>query len=127
MIDESKEEFKQICFKENCFNVKVVSTVHERERGLMDYESLGENEGMLFGFQEEGKHNFWMKNMSFPIDIIWINKNLEVVGFVENAIPCVGECSIYDSYQNSLYVLEINAGKIQELAINIEDKIILSK
>jgi len=125
-IDRGKKDIKQICFEDNCFDVITASTNYEKEKGLMDYESLEDNKGMLFLFEKEDKQSFWMKNMSFPIDIIWIDKNLEIVGFVENAQPCIEECKIYYSEESSLYVLEINAGKIEEFGISSENKVTLN-
>ena len=52
---------------------EIADNMITRSKGLMFRKSLPENEGMLFVFDREGYHRFWMMNMSFPIDIIWIN------------------------------------------------------
>lgn len=52
--------------------VTVLERQGERERGLSGRESLAPTEGMLFVFPESGYHAFWMKDMQFPIDIIWV-------------------------------------------------------
>jgi Uncharacterized ACR, COG1430 len=46
-------------------------TSEQREKGLSVKDKLKENEAMLFVFEESAKHSFWMKDMKFPIDIIW--------------------------------------------------------
>ncbi|MBI2577969.1 MAG: DUF192 domain-containing protein [Candidatus Wildermuthbacteria bacterium] len=81
----------------------------ERERGLSGKGSLKEGEGMLFVFEEPGLYSFWMKDMKFPIDIIWLNSQKQVVHIASNVSP--------DSYPQSfvsktsaLYVLEVSAG-----------------
>jgi uncharacterized protein len=120
-----ESEIINVCINDECFSVKEVSTDLERKTGLSNYDFLNENEGMIFVFKEEGKYGFWMKDMNFPIDIIWINKNLEVVDFVENVTPCSENCVSYLPQENSIYVLEISAGKINELKITKQDKFTL--
>ncbi|MFH0806504.1 MAG: DUF192 domain-containing protein [Candidatus Brennerbacteria bacterium] len=53
-----------------------------RAQGLSGHAPLGINEGMLFRFDEPGVYPFWMKGMTFSIDIMWISGN-RVVGFEE--------------------------------------------
>src|SRR5215213_560068 len=48
----------------------IAATDEQRTKGLSVKDSLAENEAMLFVFNNEGEHTFWMKNMKFPIDII---------------------------------------------------------
>jgi len=82
-------------------------------------KSLPEDEGMLFVFDEEGYHGFWMMNMSFPIDIIWINNEKKVVDIVKNAQPCKFSCPSYKPKEKAMYVLEVNANFTEEHGIRI--------
>ena len=101
----------RIYVNDNFIDVDVVSTPQERAKGLMDREYLERNKGMLFIFPREGVYYFWMKNMNFPIDMIWINKDLRVVYFEENVPPCLElVCPKYGSEQKAQYVLETPAG-----------------
>lgn len=59
--------------------VKVADTDKTRELGLSHTASLGKKEGMLFVFPQVGVYSFWMKDMNFPIDIIWVDENLKIV------------------------------------------------
>ncbi len=84
----------------------------QRTKGLSVKDGLAENEAMLFVFDNEGEHTFWMKNMKFPIDIIWINSNKTVVHIEHSLQPCNLEflCPTYNPGEDSLYVLETVGG-----------------
>jgi hypothetical protein len=97
------------------------------EKGLMFRENLDENNGMLFIFNNSGKYNFWMKNTLIPLDIIWINKNIEIVDIKENVPPCKQEpCEIYSPKTEAWYVLEVNGGSVKMNNISIGDKLNIS-
>jgi len=98
---------------------EIADTFITRTKGLMFRKSLPENEGMLFIFNEEGYHGFWMMNMSFPIDIIWIDKEKKVVYIEKNAQPCGLICSSYIPKEKAMYVLEVNANFTEEHGIKI--------
>ena len=84
----------------------------QRTKGLSVKDALAENEAMLFVFDNEDEHTFWMKDMKFPIDIIWINDNKTVVHIEHNLQPCGYGllCPTYKPGQDSLYVLETVGG-----------------
>ena len=86
--------------------VDLALTLEEQEQGLSGRNKLREDESMLFVFDYINKHPFWMKDMNFAIDIIWIGENLRVVYIKKNAQP--------ESYpetflpkQDAKYVLEV--------------------
>ncbi|MFH1507762.1 MAG: DUF192 domain-containing protein [Candidatus Omnitrophota bacterium] len=113
---------RQACVRGVCVQVEVVDSPEDRSRGLMFRDKLGEKEGMLFIFDERGRHNFWMKNMQFPIDIIWINQDKVIVDIRKNIPPCKNECPSYTPQINAKYVLEVNAGFIEKNKIGIGDR-----
>ncbi|MFL6491060.1 MAG: DUF192 domain-containing protein [Nitrososphaera sp.] len=88
----------------------------QRTKGLSIKDSLAENEAMLFVFDNEGEYTFWMKDMKFPIDIIWIDSNKTVVHIEHNLQPCDYGflCPTYKPGQDSLYVLETVGGFAQK-------------
>jgi uncharacterized membrane protein (UPF0127 family) len=90
----------------------IAATDEQRTKGLSVKDSLDENEAMLFVFDNEAKHTFWMKNMKFPIDIIWIDTDRTVVHIEHNLQPCGSEllCPTYKPIDDSLYVLETVGG-----------------
>jgi uncharacterized membrane protein (UPF0127 family) len=63
--------------------VQLADTPEERAKGLSGIPAISDNEGMLFLFSEPDYPSFWMKDMKFPIDIIWINGN-KIVGITDN-------------------------------------------
>lgn len=111
-------EYSKVCFGNNCFEVETARTQEERARGLMFRENLSENRGMLFVFEEEGIHPFWMKNTLIPLDIIWIDSNKKIVYISRDTQPCKTEfCQSYNPNKAAKYVLEINGGLADKLNI----------
>lgn len=96
----------------NFLNVEVADTDAERAQGLSGRTTLAENAGMLFVFNTPGFYNFWMPNMYFPIDIIWVSENRRIIGIVENAPPLDPRGTIvqYAPPAPIAYALETPAG-----------------
>jgi uncharacterized membrane protein (UPF0127 family) len=67
--------------------VEIAATRDARTRGLMWRTALSDGRGMLFIFKEQQQLNFWMKNTLIPLDMIFIDKDLKIVGAVERAEP----------------------------------------
>ena len=100
-------------------HVEIARTRKEKTTGLSHRTSLRESRGMLFIFENEGIHSFWMKNMHFPIDIIWINANKRVV-HIEHEITPETYPQSFASSVPAQYVLEVPAGYAQN-RISIDD------
>lgn len=118
-----QETFNTACVKDICVQAEVVDTDVARERGLMFRENIPEGRGMLFVFAAEGRHGFWMKNMKFPIDIIWIDKKKRVVDIKPNLSPCQDVCEIFEPHAKALYALEVETGFCRRNKIEIGDKV----
>ena len=115
----------QVCFKNNCFTVELAITTQERTRGLMFREKLDLDKGMLFIFENEEKYSFLMKNTLIHLDIIWINKDEEVVFISKNTQPCKSDpCPIINPDKKAQYVLELNGGITDKIGLEVGDKII---
>ncbi|MFH1247392.1 MAG: DUF192 domain-containing protein [Candidatus Micrarchaeota archaeon] len=109
-----------VCVNGNCIEVELALNQTQREKGLMDRESLESNKGMLFVFEKEDIHPFWMNGTLFPLDMVWVARNGTVVDIMENAQPCVyPNCLGIFTTRNATYVIEINANKTRELGINV--------
>ena len=86
----------------------------------MFHNKLSEKEGMLFVYESEGIYKFWMKNVFFPIDIIWIDSNLSVVYIKKNVPPCSKvQCQTYTPPVTSKYVLEVMANFTEKYEIKV--------
>lgn len=101
------------------FYVDLAKTAEERQLGLSGRESLAQDRGMLFVFDKPGKWGFWMKDMAFPIDIIWLDKNFNPVEVVENLSPNSYPKTFYPK-EPALYTLELPAGTWQKLLLSTE-------
>lgn len=106
-------------------SVEISKIPEEYERGLSGRKSLQENEGMLFVFPKEDYWSFWMPDMNFPIDIIWMNKNCEVVYIAKNLPPCENResCPVVKPDKLSQYVLETVAGFSEKHQVTVGEKL----
>jgi len=119
-----KGEISRACFGERCLELEVARTPNERVEGLMHRDSLSEDSGMLFVFGDVGKYSFWMKNTLIPLDMIWLDEDGRVV-HVEHAVPCeMDPCETYVSDVEAFYVLETNAGFVEEVEIRVGDLVL---
>jgi uncharacterized membrane protein (UPF0127 family) len=95
---------------------QLARTDSEKAQGLMNRRALAKNSGMLFIYDTEEERAFWMKDTFIPLDIIFMDKDKKVVSVSANAKPNQTE-ELYYSNGKAMYVLELNAGKAEELDI----------
>ena len=88
--------------------VEVADTPSARSFGLMYRREMDEDAGMFFIFDDMQVRSFWMKNTVLPLDIIFIDDRLEIVGIVPDAEPFTTTPRTVGL--PSQYVLEVNAG-----------------
>jgi uncharacterized protein len=105
----------------NGYNISafVADTNEKRTNGLSRVEKLNKDQGMLFILDYPSKQGFWMKEMNFPIDIIWISDNHTVTDIKRNLEPCVSifMCPVYSPSLDAKYVLETSAGYAESHSI----------
>jgi len=99
--------------------VSLADSDSERRQGLSGRDFLAEDEGLLFVFEEPGRHGFWMKGMKFPLDFIWIKADtvVELTEAVE-----ITRMDIRPQ-QPVNRVLEVNSGFAARNKIKIGDKV----
>lgn len=117
-----KKEFamKKAVINGQELKLEIASTDAERKLGLGGREGICQNCGMLFLFSQKGQYNFWMKDMRFPLDIVWILDD-KVVYFEKNVDSDFS--GILRPQTEADKVLELNTGKAQELNLKIGDQI----
>jgi uncharacterized membrane protein (UPF0127 family) len=102
--------------------VDLALTQKDQEQGLSGRKELNEEEGMLFVFNHTGQYPFWMKDMNFAIDIIWLGEDLRVVYIKKNALPeSYPETFLPD--QNAKYVLEVLSQFSEKNNLKVGDKV----
>ena len=116
-------EYKEVCFKDICVQAEIADTEAERQGGLMSRNRLPDGYGMLFVFEKAARHSFWMKNMRFPLDIIWLSKEKQVVHIAKNVPPCQDTCDSIIPPQAASYALEVNAGFADKYSIEVGSKL----
>jgi uncharacterized membrane protein (UPF0127 family) len=104
-----------VTIADQTFYVEVAADLESRKIGLMHVPKLAADQGMLFVFEWQGQHSFWMKNTLIPLDMVFIDQDKQVVD-LHTAQPCKKnqECPSYTSKAKSRYVLEVNAGTFSE-------------
>jgi uncharacterized membrane protein (UPF0127 family) len=102
------------------FHVDVAETADKLMMGLSGRKSLGESEGLLFKFPQIGKYGFWMKDMFFPIDILWFTSDKRLVAVSEWVLPESYPEAFYPPVEIQ-YVLELPAGTFSKSNLLIGD------
>ncbi len=102
-------------------DIEIADSEYETQTGLMYRSGMAQNQGMFFVFDYTGMHSFYMKNTEFAIDIIFIDEELLVASFKDNAQP-LDETGI-SSQVPIKYVLEVNAGLREKWGLAVGDSI----
>ena len=108
------------------FEVEIADTPSARSMGLSGRESLPAASGMLFVFESGVASSFWMKGMLIPLDFVWIGEDCSVIETMVD-VPHPADPSdnppIFRSSAPSKYVLEINAGEVAGLGVDVGDAV----
>ncbi len=113
---------KSVLVNTTRFSVRVADTSEERRLGLSGTQPLKQGEGMLFIFENDDFHGFWMKDMKYSLDIIWINADREVVWIEKNISPLTYP-NIFTPEVPARYVLEVFAGESDRAGTKIGTKV----
>lgn len=115
----------KVIFSEKVFYVEVADNEYLLEKGLSNHVPLEPDEGMFFVFEKVGNHGFWMKDMLFPIDIVWFDENLKVI-HIEKSVSPKSYPKVFVPDRPAKYVLEVAEGQVSESNIKIGDTIKIS-
>lgn len=108
--------------KGQTLTVEIARTPEEQSRGLSGRPELAETGGMLFVYEAPEQPRFWMKEMHFPIDIIWLDQKQKVVEITRNLSPQTYP-QTFSPRTPIKYVLEVNAGTAAKNNLQIGDLI----
>jgi uncharacterized protein len=103
------------------FYVEIADSPAKRELGLQYRRDLAADRGMIFLFPAESEQTFWMKNTPIPLDMIFISRDLKIVGIVEQTVPFSLDPRSVGA--PSQFVLEINGGLAKRYGIQSGDRV----
>ena len=104
------------------YQLEVVADSASRQRGLSGRDDLPTGNGMLFVFNGEANHGIWMKDMNFAIDIIWLDTAQKVVSLATDVSPD-SYPKVWRAQTDSKFVIEIDAGEVDQAGLMIGDLI----
>ena len=105
--------------------LEIADDDYQRETGLMYRESMEQDQGMLFIFENEEPRGFYMKNTNIPLDLIFLDSENKIVSMSKNARP--GNMETIPSKVPAQYVLEVNAGLADQWNLTVGDSLILNR
>ncbi len=103
-------------------NLEIVRTPEARAVGLSKYSSLPHDKGMLFVFSQSGTQCFWMKGTKFPLDIVWISKDKQILHIEKDVTPETYPHEYCPAVQ-AKYVIEVPAGFTDQAALTPGQKL----
>lgn len=101
------------------FRTTLAISPQERERGLSGKTKLDSGEAMMLVFDSDERWGIWMKDMNFPLDIIWLDSDKKVVYIVKNAMPDSYPAETFEPREAARYVVEVPAGSVDEKRIRV--------
>ena len=108
------------------FLVEVIRDKEGLKKGLSFRDQMPEDHGMLFVLDTSQDTAFWMKGMKFPLDIIFIDQNMQIIEILENLQPCE-KCPVYFPRMRPAYGLELNAGLARKFGFTPGDTVVFEK
>ena len=120
VYDTSEREHRTLCARNASFVVDIADTPELRTKGLSGTPMLKEGAGMLFVFPSPGMYGFWMNDMQYSLDIMWLDSAMRVVYALENIAPETFP-EVFTNPVPAQYVLEVPAGTMQRYGIQEGD------
>lgn len=108
---------KELVIGETTFKVWVADSEAERIQGLSGVERLNADGGLLMEFATDELWGIWMKDMKIPLDIVWLNKDRQIIYIVKSATPELSTNVVFKPTEPARYVLELPAGTVNRVGI----------
>lgn len=123
---DKQQAAAKIFLKTETLTAAILDTPTAKQKGLSGQDKLAPHQAVLMIFPEPGEYGIWMPNMKFPIDVIWLDQNQQIVHLEPNVTP--------DSYPQTFYpnkpaqlIIEANIKTIENNHLQLGDKIIIKK
>lgn len=109
------------------FSLEVAADTDSRARGYMFREAVGPRQGMIFVFDGDDRHAFWMSHCRIALDMVWMDANFRVVDVAERQPPCPeqGDCPTVTPRAPGRYVLEFAAGTVARESLHVGDSVVI--
>jgi uncharacterized membrane protein (UPF0127 family) len=119
------DRFLKVYFQDGrSVTAELAVTDAQRARGLMNRERILPDQGMLFVFEEEAAHSFWMKNTLVSLDMLWLDRDRRIIHIERDVPPCTSDpCPSYGPGKPALYVLELKGGMAAVFGLKTHDKV----
>ncbi|MGI9118211.1 MAG: DUF192 domain-containing protein [Minisyncoccia bacterium] len=130
VYDNAPLQQKRILIGGTTYTVSVADTEARREQGLSGTKPLLPHTGMLFVFDVPAKYGFWMKDMNYAIDIIWVNTNTNGIGtvvYIEQNVKPESYPKTFSNVNIANAVIEVTAGEVSKNNIKIGDRVYMGK
>ncbi len=101
------------------YSARLATNQVNREKGFGNLDNLDSRRALLMVFPDDGLWGIWMKDMNFPIDIVWLNASKKVVYIEQNVSPDTGIDKTYYPHVPARYVLEMSAGNVKSKNIKL--------
>jgi uncharacterized membrane protein (UPF0127 family) len=128
LIDSKEERVwktKLLQIGDKNYEIFLTENEEDMKKGLSAFEDIKDSQGMLFEFEIEDFHSFWMKDMKFDIDMIFLDKEMKVVHIFENVRKDTyknqNDYKIFIPKLKSKYVIEIKSGEVKKNKLKLGD------
>jgi len=101
------------------FNAQIASNSMSREKGLGDTKQLKSDQALILAYPSDDKWSIWMKDMSVPIDIIWLDVDHKIVHIVKNVSPDSQTFETFTPKKDARFVIELPAGSVDKFKIKV--------
>lgn len=108
------------------YKLEVAENNNDKTRGLSGRASMPDDQGMIFIYDEPDQRCMWMKDMNFPIDIIWLDENKNVIHIEKNVTPDTYPSSFCGT-REAKYVIELNEGEADYAGLRVGNNIGISQ
>lgn len=109
---------------QSTYALDIASSKTDQQKGLGGRKSLAQNRGILFVFDAPGKQCFWMKDMLFSIDMIWLSSDKKVTHIAADVSPGTYPKQ-YCGDTSTKYVIELNAGEAKRAGLHVGQQVSL--